>query len=286
MATIYEPKGAAREYSPLALNYFTGCDLGCKTCYVPIFLKYYQNKNYVHSEVKMKDEKTLLTEIENSCKKFKNSEKQVMFSFLTDPYTHFNDQTKTTRKVLELFLKYNIPVSILSKSGTRMLQDLDIFKQFGKNMQIGSSLTFTNPDDSLKWESFAALPEDRFEAMETIHNACIRTWASIEPVIIPEQSLEIMEVTHSYVDAYKIGKLNHFGKQESKVDWTKFLSNAVSIMRKHNKLFYIKKDLLKFKPRSLYLNPEETNMDFLAIRNSNLPKTPFLAVQMQGGYGN
>lgn len=35
MAAIYEPKGAAREYSPLALNYQTGCDHGCVYCYVP-----------------------------------------------------------------------------------------------------------------------------------------------------------------------------------------------------------------------------------------------------------
>ena len=108
MAAIYVPKGAAREYSPLALNYFHGCDLGCKTCYVPILLKGFGNKNYVHSNVYMKDERILLKEIESSCKANVNSNKQVMFSFLTDPYTIFNDKVKMTRKVLELFLKYNI----------------------------------------------------------------------------------------------------------------------------------------------------------------------------------
>ena len=35
MQTIYEPKGKAREYSPLALNLYDGCDHGCKYCYVP-----------------------------------------------------------------------------------------------------------------------------------------------------------------------------------------------------------------------------------------------------------
>lgn len=33
--TIYEPSGKAREYSPLALNLYKGCDHGCNYCYVP-----------------------------------------------------------------------------------------------------------------------------------------------------------------------------------------------------------------------------------------------------------
>ena len=32
---IYEPKGAAREYSELACNLYTGCDHRCGYCYAP-----------------------------------------------------------------------------------------------------------------------------------------------------------------------------------------------------------------------------------------------------------
>lgn len=89
----------------------------------------------------------------------------------------------------------------------------------------------------------------------------------MEPVIYPEQSLEIMEITSNFVDAYKIGKLNHFPKHEVKFDWTKFLNDSVSIMRKNNKLFYIKKDLLEFKNKDLVLNDYEIDMDYLALKN-------------------
>lgn len=51
-----------------------------------------------------------------------------------------------------MLLEHNIPVSILSKGGKNLLQDLDVFKMFGDNIQIGGSLTFTNNEDSLKWE--------------------------------------------------------------------------------------------------------------------------------------
>lgn len=272
MAAIYEPQGAAREYSPLALNYVRGCDHGCVYCYVPKMMKRFDS-GYVHSNVYMKEQDKLKKELILSCKKFKNSEKQVFLSFTTDPYSHFNNETKFTRWVLKTLLEYNIPVSILSKGGYNVLQDLDIILEFGENIQVGGSLTFTSNEDTLKWEKNSSMPYQRFDALKQLHEAGVKTWASMEPVIIPEQSLEIMELTHKYVDSYKIGKLNHFPKHEIKFDWTDFLVKAVGIMRKYNKPFYIKKDLLAFKPDSLFLSKEETDMDFLALKNNRLSPT-------------
>jgi DNA repair photolyase len=269
MAAIYEPQGAAREYSPLALNYVRGCDHGCVYCYVPKMMKRFDS-GYVHSNVYMKEQDKLKKEIELSCKKFKDSERQVFLSFTTDPYSHFNNETKFTRWVLEKLLEHNIPVSILTKGGYNVLQDLDIIKKFGNNIQVGGSLTFTSNEDTLKWEKNSSMPFERFDTLKQLHEAGVKTWASMEPVIIPEQSLEIMEITKNYIDSYKIGKLNHFPKHEIKFDWTDFLVKAVSIMRKYNKPFYIKKDLLEYKPKELYLSENETNMDFLSLSNSKI----------------
>lgn len=267
MAAIYEPKGAAREYSPLALNYVRGCDHGCVYCYVPKMMKRF-NKNYIHSEVYMKEENKLKKEIERSARKYKKSDKQVFLSFTTDPYSHFNNETKFTRWVLNTLLYYNIPVSILTKGGRNVLQDLDVIKLFGDNIQIGASLTFTSSEDSLKWEKNGALPKERFETLRILHENGVKTWASMEPVIYPDQSLDIMHITNKYVDAFKIGKLNHFKKHEDKFDWTSFLNSAISIMRKYNKKFYIKNDLAKFANESTILNKEERDLDFLALSNN------------------
>ncbi len=264
MAGIYEPTGAAREYSPLALNYIKGCDHGCVYCYVPKMMKRF-DKDYVHSNVYIKEEKKLMQEITASARKHRNSPKQVFLSFLTDPYSHFNKETKLTARVLQILLDHQIPVSILSKGGYNVLEDLELIKKFGPNIQIGGSLTFTSDEDTRKWEKAGALPKERFDTLKILHEQGIKTWASMEPVIYPEQSLEIMEITHKYVDAYKIGKLNHFQKHEEKFDWKKFLTDAVFLMRKHGKKFYIKKDLLAYKGTDLQLTPEEVDMDYLAL---------------------
>lgn len=274
MAAIYQPSGAAREYSPLAMNYIKGCDHGCVYCYVPKMMKRF-DAGYVHSNVYIKEETKLLKEIEASCKKFQDSPWQVFLSFLTDPYSHFNKETKLTRRVLELLLKYRIPVSILSKGGYNVLDDLDIILQFGENIQVGGSLTFTNPDDSMKWEKNGALPDERFDTLRILHEQGIKTWASMEPVIYPDQSLEIMDITAPYVDAYKIGKLNHFKKHEDKFDWSKFLNDSINIMRRHKKPFYIKNDLAEFADENTVLYDHERDMDYLALRNK-FKKEPML----------
>lgn len=274
MAAIYEPRGAAREYSPLALNYIHGCDHGCVYCYVPKMMKRF-NAGYIHSNVYIKEVGSLIKELKSSAKKNRHSEKQVFLSFTTDPYSHFNNETRLTRKVLEILLENEIPVSILSKGGNNILQDLDIIKMFGENIQVGGSLTFTNNEDTLKWEKNSTLPDERFDALKTLHEAGVKTWASIEPVIIPEQSLEIMELTKDYVDAYKIGKLNHFPKHEQKFNWTDFLNRSIFIMRKNDKPFYIKNDLFEFANEETFLYPNERDMDHLALKNNFVKETLF-----------
>ena len=267
MAAIYEPQGAAREYSPLALNYIKGCDHGCVYCYVPKLMKRF-NSNYEHSDVYAKESAELIKEVEASAKKHRNSERQVFISFLTDPYSKFNKKTKLTRRVLEILNHYNIPVSILSKGGYNILEDIDVIKKFGDNIQVGASLTFTDENQSKKWERGASLPLERVHSLELLHGEGIRTWASMEPVIYPEQSLELMEVTSSYVDGYKIGKLNHFRNHEDKFDWTKFLNDTITVMRKNKKLFYIKNDLAKFANAETRLKAFERDMDHMALRNT------------------
>jgi DNA repair photolyase len=236
-------------------------------CYVPGLMKRFR-ADYVHSDVYIKEEAALMKELKASFKKHRNSPKQVFLSFLTDPYSHFNKETKLTRRVLEMLLEYQIPVSILSKGGLQVLDDLEIILKFGPNIQIGGSLTFSTDENRIKWERTSSPVHERFEALRILHENGVRTWASIEPVIIPEESLEIMDITHEYVDGFKIGKLNKLSKQEAKVDWAKFLVEAVGKMRKYNKLFYIKHDLRQFwNPETLHLEPHEIEMDFMAIPN-------------------
>ena len=141
---IYEPKGKAREYSPLALNYYKGCTHNCLYCYVQAMFNRF-DKNYKHSIIGLrKSINIILKNIENSAMKYENSKDQVLLNFTSDPYNAMESKVELTRQVLKILLKYNIPVSILSKGGNRILRDIDLFKEFGENIIVGQTLTFLN----------------------------------------------------------------------------------------------------------------------------------------------
>lgn len=237
MPVIYEPKGKAREYSPQALNLYLGCPHRCKYCYAPGALQR-SRENYF---CKPEPRKGVIDSLFKEAKRAKKE--QILLSFIGDAYSDTLDNNKVTRQALEILLEAKLPVAILTKSGTRCLKDTDIFKEFGEHLQVGGTLTFNNKKDSMEWESGAALPEERIKMLKDLKASGIRTFASFEPVIDPKQSLELMEICLPYIDTYKIGKINNFQGIDKAIDWEKFLSSVVELLRGHKKPFYIKYDL-------------------------------------------
>lgn len=258
MTLIYEPKGKAREYSPLALNHYQGCDHGCRYCYVPKVMT--NAKDYHHDQVKARE--FSLIDLSWECRK--GIYDQVLLSFTTDPYHHTDQAIGLTRKVLEILVQNQVPVAILTKGGKRCLRDMDLFKQAGTLIKVGASLTYFNEEESLKNEPGAALPKDRLETLAILHAEGITTWASMEPVMDPVQSLTLIRHSLLFVDHYKIGKLNH---EETGINWSLWLAASVSVLRRTGKPFYVKKDLHVFAGKAgVTLAPEEIDQDQLTLK--------------------
>lgn len=244
MRVIYEPSGKAREYSPLAANFYEGCDHGCVYCYAPCIRRTTRDayKEDVHPR------RDILHEIEKDCKTYAYSQKQVLFNFMGDPYCKANDKHKITRGALSLMLDAHIPVAILTKGGSRALQDKDKVLKFGKHIKVGSTLTFFNEDKSQEWEPGAASPSDRLAMLKAYHDMGVKTWASFEPVIDPQESLKLIDASIGFVGEYKIGKINNYRGLDATIDWTAFLESVVTKLREAKKPFYIKYDLRNAAP--------------------------------------
>jgi len=255
---IYEPTGRAREYSPLALNYFKGCDNGCKYCYVPNMLGRFNSK-YEHGTVTKNID---YNKIEKSAQKHRDCEKQILFSFTSDPYCNAEDGE--TSKILEILNFYEHKVAILTKNPSKAKKDVELFKKFGNRIKIGSTLTFDNEKDSKEWESGAETPQQRIDGLKFFAENNIKTWASFEPVIIPEQSLNMLKKVSEFINHVRIGKLNNYKGIDKNIDWAKFIFDSVRICRDSNTLFYIKRDLLSFN-NGVYLSGNEVNEDYLNL---------------------
>jgi len=240
MPIIYEPKGRAREYSPYACNLYIGCSHCCRYCYAPHALQRSAEAYFGVPQPR----KNVLSSLEQDLKSGAY-QKQILLSFIGDVYCDNADNSRTTREALQLLNRYNAPVAVLSKGGDKMLRDMDVFKAFNGRIAVGSTLTFFDENKSREWESGAALPAERLEVLKQIHQSGVRTFASFEPVIDPEESLKLIEQTlrDDSVDYYKIGKLNNYKGLDKNVDWGRFLSSVLSLLRPVGKQIYIKRDL-------------------------------------------
>ena len=264
MSIIYKPTGMAREYSPYALNIYIGCSHRCKYCYAPHTLQRAEN-NYFGKPAPRKD---ILKLLEKDLKKNIYTE-QVLLSFVGDVYCENSDNSETTREVLKLLNEYRVPVAVLSKGGKKMLRDLDVFKSFGNRIMVGTTLTFLDNEKSKEWESFASCPEDRLYTLKTLHESGIKTFASFEPTIEPEESLKLIERTlkDDSVDHYKIGKINNYKNADVWQDWGQYLSDCVGLLRPSKKEVYYKFCLRKLAP-NVQLEANEKNPDFYNVRTA------------------
>jgi len=239
MSIIYKPKGKALEYSPLAANLYKGCSHACKYCFAPRIT--HTDANVFTSPEYIRPRPNVIEQLKKDAVKYRGTDKNVLLSFTTDPYQPINDELGLTREALKIFNDNNIPVTILTKGGTRACKDFDILI---KNPQNAFSVTLTtdDPAESFNWEPGAAPPYSRMESLRIADSQGIKTWVSFEPVINPDAVIRMIYRTHSYVDLYKVGKLNYHHKAQT-IDWQKFLFRVETELDKFQKERYIKKDL-------------------------------------------
>lgn len=242
MSVIYEPKGKAKEYCELAVNLYHGCDHGCLYCYAPA-ATYKMREDFI----KPRHRPGIIEQIKKDSRQAGMTGKEVLLCFTCDPYSKFASQYDITRQAIQTLHEGGMNITILTKGGIRSTKDFDILD---KGDKYGATLTFVSDADSKKWEPGAALPHGRLVGLRHAHTLGITTWASLEPVIDPEQSLEIIDRTIDFVDIYKVGKWNH-DKRADGIDWKAFGEAAIAKLSKYHAKFYIKNDLKKYLIKTL-----------------------------------
>lgn len=233
---LYQPQGRSGEYAKWAINFYNGCTGGCEYCYNKRFPLLSNMKPTLKACFKDNDDalKTAFKEIQ------KNKEEiirdgGIFLSFVSDPclpetisltntiiqYCSAPYQFEILRKEvsnsyeilkdLQDVCELEIPVIILTKQADWILKkDLPQYKDINryvddddrlhKNVAFGFTLT-----DHDEMEPGCSSNIDRIRAMEVLHNKGYRTWASIEPIIDFDSSLEMIRLAAPFCDHFKIG---------------------------------------------------------------------------------
>lgn len=238
-SVLYEPRGKAREYCPLAVNLYSGCSHQCEYCYAPATLHKTKETFYESSP-----RENILNKITKDAQKLQlvHDSGPVLLCFTCDPYQPIDDQYQITREAIKILHSHDINVMVLTKGGIRAERDFDLLT---RNDWFG--VTLTNLDDtmSIKWEPGASLPEERIISLKHAHEKGIKTWVSLEPVLYPEVALEIIKQTHSFVDKYKVGVLNYHPHSKD-INWHNFAINVRDLLDELNCNYYLKNDLSKW----------------------------------------
>ena len=236
ISPIYYPKGRAAEYSPLALNLYRGCGHGCIYCYCASI-----SQMSPEEFRQPKPRQNIIDKLARGAANLKASGKiePVLLCFTADPYQPIDKEFQLARQAISALHYYGIPVQILTKAGLAATRDFDLL---GPEDRFAVTLTCTDVETSLKWEPNAALPADRIANLRQAKHDGIPTWVSLEPVLDPAQTLELIRMTHDVVDLFKVGKLNYHPLAKT-INWRKFAYDAIETLEKYNCQYYLKQDL-------------------------------------------
>ncbi len=186
------------------INPYIGCQHGCIYCYAEFMIRFTSHKGDKWGE--FLDIKTFdFDQIEPQ----KYDGKKILISSVTDPYIPLEKKYRNTRKILEYLVGTSAEmISILTKSKL-VVRDIDLFKQFQNNIEVGISICTLDEEFSKKIEPHASKPFERLDSLKMIFDAGISTYTFISPYFPELTDHEaIIEETKSYTDRFMFENLN------------------------------------------------------------------------------
>lgn len=240
MKAIYQPKGPALEYAPLACNIYRGCTHGCHYCFVPGCLR--MTKQDFNAQSLPRD--GILEQLEKDAAKLQaaGDTREILLCFTSDPYQAFADpKHDITRQALQILVAHGLRFTVLTKGGYRVNRDFDLLRQGGR---LGISLVWDDEMHGSIHEPNAAPLHDRIGSL--VDAKPIPNWVSVEPVIDHRNAIRAIKSAAPVADEFRVGKINHNKALEEAVDWQAFTDEAYDLLLQSGKKFVFKQSLHKY----------------------------------------
>lgn len=189
---------------PYVINPYTGCQHNCSYCYAHFMKRFTGHKEPWGQFVDVKANAPDLLRLEIKRKK----PARVWMSGVCDPYQPLEAKYKLTRQCLEILVQNNWPVTVQTRSPL-VLRDLDILQK-GKDFEVGLSITTAEDGIRKLFEPNAPPIQARVKALDEIHQAGIRTYAMIAPILPGAEDLP--GILAGKVDYVLLDRMNyHYG---------------------------------------------------------------------------
>ena len=175
-----------------SLNPYRGCSHGCSFCYARgthAFLGFEADDTFrTQVLVKSNAAQVLEAQLEKMAKKHNwnlaslaDEIGSIAVGTATDPYQPIEAKARITRSCLEVLARYQVPVSITTRSPL-ILQDVDILGKM--NLQsINISIHTLNPEIWRGLEPSSPAPAKRLEALSQLHKENLPVGVFLAPII-------------------------------------------------------------------------------------------------------
>lgn len=197
------------------VNPYIGCAHSCIYCYARFIKRFTGHSNEEWGKfIDVKINSVELIEKQLSKKPPKGT---ILLGSVTDAYQPIERKHALTRSIIEVILKYQYPLSILTKSDL-VVRDIDILQKI-VDCEVGLTITTLDEKKTRIIEPSAVSSKRRITALAKLKKAGITTYAFIGPILPGITNLpKIFAELSGKIDFVMAESLNpRFG------DWNKFL---------------------------------------------------------------
>lgn len=185
-----------------SINPYQGCEHGCLYCYARNAHEYWGFSAGLDFERKIVVKRNAAKLLEDYFNKPGYQPVPIMLSGNTDCYQPIERKLKITRSLLEVFLKYRHPVSIISKNNL-ISRDIDLLKELSSQNLVHVTVTINSLNESLrqKLEPRTVTAQSRLSLISKLTAEQIPVRLMLAPIIPSLNSDEIPAVMKAAADA-------------------------------------------------------------------------------------
>jgi DNA repair photolyase len=167
-----------------SINPYRGCEHGCIYCFARPSHAYWGYSPGLDFESRLIAKPNAAAILEKELSKKTYRPEIITLGANTDPYQPLERERQTTRQILEVLLRYQHPVGIISKASL-VLRDIDILQKLAEKKLVMVSISVTTLDATLArlMEPRAASPNKRLRTIRLLHEAGVPTNVLVAPVI-------------------------------------------------------------------------------------------------------
>ena len=241
LSTTHAKSIISRNHSPdvpfeRSLNAYRGCEHGCVYCFARPTHSFLDLSPGLDFETKIFFKSNTEDLLREEFSKHNYEIKTISLGNVTDCYQPIEKHLGITRKLLQIFLQYKHPVSLVTKSSL-IERDLDLFESLAKENLIHIAITVTTLNKKLvqNLEPRATTPARRLKSIRALSGIGVPVSVLVAPVIpvLTDHELEkILEESkaHGAMGAnFVMLRLPH----ELKELFTNWLENYYPLKAKH-----------------------------------------------------